>query len=267
MPLYTHALDAADVGAGTSVLDLGCGTGEFAGLAAARGARVVGVDADPAAVAYATEAVPKGRFRVGEVHDLGPVDALGGPFAVVAAMQLLTHVANPLKVLREARRVAVPGGTLVASVWGREKESDVRVFAEALAPWLPPRRAVPGPPTLTDPDHLRKVAWLAGLAVVGVDEVMCPFDYPDEAALVEPVLASGIGRAAVARGGARRARAAGGAGSGWTRTGWRGGGYRLTNLFRVLVARCPDEAAARCGDRLRSSRWPAGGDSVGPCEW
>ena len=39
VPLYSHALDAADVGAGTSVLDLGCGTGEFASAAVARGAR------------------------------------------------------------------------------------------------------------------------------------------------------------------------------------------------------------------------------------
>ena len=38
-PLYAHALDAADVGPGTSVLDLGCGTGEFAAAAVARGAR------------------------------------------------------------------------------------------------------------------------------------------------------------------------------------------------------------------------------------
>ena len=235
-PLYAHALDAADVGPGTSVLDLGCGTGELAAAAVARGARVTGVDADPAAVDRAAAAVPDARFAVGDAHDLGPVDALGGPFAVVAAMQLLTHVANPLRVLREASRVAIPGGTLVASVWGREEECDVRAFGEALAPWLPARRSS-GPPSLADPDHLRKVAWLAGLAVTGIDEVTCAFDYPDDDALLGPLLVSGIGRAAVARAGRRavvravRDRLAG------HRT--PGGGYRLTNLFRVLVAQTP----------------------------
>jgi SAM-dependent methyltransferase len=240
-PLYARALDAADVGPGTSLLDLGCGTGGFAAAALGRGARVVGVDVSADAVRRAAGAVPGASFRVGDVHDLGPVDALGGPFAVVAAIQLLTHVANPLKVLREAARAAVPGGTLVASVWGREEESDVRAFGEALAPWVPAgggtgRRARSGPPTLTDPDHLRKVAWLAGLAVLGVDEVVCSFDHPDEAALVDPLLSSAIGRAAVARGGEAAVREAVLARMAEYRVG---DGYRLRNLFRVLVARCP----------------------------
>jgi SAM-dependent methyltransferase len=236
-PLYAHALDAADVGAATSVLDLGCGTGEFAAAAVARGARVVGLDADATAVKIANDAVPGASFRVVDVHDLGPVDALSGPFAVVAAMQLLTHVANPLRVLREASRAAVSGGTLVASVWGREEECDVRAFGEALARWVPPRRTSGGPPTLTDPDHLRKVVWLAGLAVVGVDEVECPFDYPDLDAVLGPLLLSGIGRAAVARGGEAAVREA----VTERLAGYRlaGGGYRLVNLFRVLVARTP----------------------------
>ena len=241
-PLHTHALDAADVGPGFSLLDLGCGTGELAAAALVRGARVVGVDASVEAVRIAAAAVPAASFRAGDVHDLGPVDALGGPFAVVTAMQLLTHVANPLKVLREAVRVAVPGGTVVVSVWGREDESDVRAFGEALARWVPGRggrghRPPPGPPTLTDPDHLRKVAGLAGLAVRGVDEVVCPFDYPDEAALLGPLLRSGIGRGAVARGGEAAVRRAVLARLAEYRVA--GGGYRLQNLFRVLVARCP----------------------------
>jgi SAM-dependent methyltransferase len=237
VPLYAHALDAADVGAGTSVLDLGCGTGEFAFAAVARGARVVGVDADADAVKLATDAVPGASFRIADVHDLGPVDALSGPFAVVAAMQLLTHVANPLRVLREASRAAVSGGTLVASVWGHEEECDVRAFGEALVRWVPPRRTRSGPPSLTDPDHLRKVAWLAGLAVAGIDEVVCSFDYPDDDAVVEPLLASGPGRAAQARAGRDAVGRAVLARLAEYRVA--GGGYRLRNLFRVLVAHTP----------------------------
>jgi SAM-dependent methyltransferase len=236
-PLYAHALDSADVGPGTSLLDLGCGTGELAAAAVARGARVVGVDVDPDAVKIARAAVGSARFEVGDAHDLGPVDALGGPFAVVAAMQLLTHVANPLRVLREASRVAAPGGTVVASVWGREEECDVGLLGQALNPWLPSRRYSSGPPTLADPDRFRKLGWLAGLAVVGVDEVVCPFDYPEESALVDPLLASMIGRTAVVRAGEDAVRAAVRERLAGHRVA--GGGYRLWNRFRVLVARAP----------------------------
>lgn len=236
-PLHAAVLDAVDVTDGTALLDLGCGTGELARAAADRGARVTGVDLDPEALALASAAVPKGRFVAGDAHDLGPAAALGGPFAVVSAVQLLAHVTNPLKVLREARRVAVPGGTVVATVWGREEECDVRVFGEALAPWLPPRRPPSGPPPLTHPDRLRRVALLAGLAVAGIDEVRCPFDYPDDDAVLGPLLASGIGRAAVARAGPAAVQRA-------VRDGLRpyrtaDGGYRLDNLFRVLVAHAP----------------------------
>jgi SAM-dependent methyltransferase len=241
-PLYAHALDAADVGAATSVLDLGCGTGEFAAAAVARGARVVGVDLDADAVKIAGASVPSARFEVGDAHDLGRADALGGPFAVVAAMQLLTHVANPLRVLREASRVAATGGTVVASVWGREEECDIGLLGQALARWVPQRRSPSGrspsgPPTLADPDRFRKLAWLAGLAVVGVDEVVCPFDYPDEHVLLDPLLASMVGRTAVVRAGADAVRAEVRERLAPHRVS--GGGYRLQNLFRVLVARCP----------------------------
>ena len=52
---------------------------------------MTGRDVDPAAVALAAAAVPEGRFATGDAQDLGPVDALGGPFAVVTAVQLLAR--------------------------------------------------------------------------------------------------------------------------------------------------------------------------------
>jgi len=220
-------LDLAGVGAGTTVLDLGCGPGTFAAAAVARGARVVGVDADRSAVVAASAAVPGAEFTVGDAHDPPP-----GPFDVVAAVQLLQHVANPLAVLRAAARV---GDAVAVTTWGPEEECDVSAFGEALARWLPPRRPPSGPPPLTDPARLRKVVGLAGLAVVAEDEVECPFTYPDADALVGPLLASGIGRAAAARAGAAAVREAvlGRLDVNRTRTG----GYVLRNRFRVLVAR------------------------------
>ena len=92
--------------------------------------------------------------------------------------------------------------------------------------------------TADRPGRLRKVVGLAGLAVAGIDEVQCPFTYPDDRAVLGPLLASGIGRAAVARAGPAAVRRAVRDRLAPYRT--TEGGYRLDNVFRLLVARCPD---------------------------
>jgi SAM-dependent methyltransferase len=58
------------------LLDAGCGTGEHALLAATRGARALGVDISPRAIAKARDkaaerGLPTARFEVGDVLNLG----------------------------------------------------------------------------------------------------------------------------------------------------------------------------------------------------
>lgn len=226
-PLYERVL--AGLPRGSAVLDVGCGPGVFAEFAAARGMRVTGVDADRSAVAAASKAVPEALFLPGDAHDLA--HAVGvARFDLVALVQVLAHVTNPVKVLGEAART---GGRVRASVWGHEAECDVRVFGEALAGFLPPRRERGGPPPLTEPGRLRRIAGLAGLEIVAVDEVVCVFDYPDADALTGPVLDSALGRHASAKAGAVAVRDAVLAACAPFR---EGRGYRLHNLFRVLDA-------------------------------
>jgi SAM-dependent methyltransferase len=219
-------LDATAVGAGTSLLDLGCGSGLFARAAADRGARVTGIDTDPAGVARAAVEVPEGVFTVRDATDPPP-----GPFDVVAAVQLLMHVADPVAVLAAAGR---SGALVAATVWGRERECDVRAFGEALRPWLGPRPLPSGPPPVTEPGRLRAIARRAGLRVERVDDVVCPFEYADDDELLEPLFASALGRAVARRASPRDVRAAVLERMAPFRT--VGGGYRLSNLFRVLVA-------------------------------
>jgi SAM-dependent methyltransferase len=221
-PLHAAVLERAGAGA---LLDLGCGAGEFARYATDRGATVTGVDVDPAAVAEATARVPEATFVVGDAADPPP-----GSFAAAVAVQLLQHVANPVAVLR-----AAPAPVVVATVWGRESECDGRLFAEALAPWLPPRPPRPGPPPLTEPDRLRKIVGLAGLEVVALDEVVCPIDHEDADALVGELLTSGIGLHAARRAGPAAVRAAVLERAADLRT--PEGGYRLRNVIRIVVAR------------------------------
>ena len=53
---------------GTSVLDLGCGSGEFLALAAGRGADVAGIDDAEAMIAAARRRVPDADLRVGSIE-------------------------------------------------------------------------------------------------------------------------------------------------------------------------------------------------------
>ncbi len=224
-PLYAAVLDETGVGPESTVLDLGCGTGGLARAAADRGARVTGIDTDPAAVVLAAADVPEGTFAVADA-----LDPPSGPFDVVAAVQLLVHVPDPVAVLASAGRV---GAVVAATVWGRADDCDVRLFGEALAPLL--GGAVPEPPPLGQPGQLRACAERAGLRVERLRDVVCPFDYADEDDLLEPLLASGLGRAAARRAGPAAVRTAVLDRLAPYRTVT--GGYRLRNTFRLLVAR------------------------------
>lgn len=219
--LYAAVLERAGAGA---LLDLGCGGGEFARLATDRGARVTGIDIDPAAVAAAAALVPEGTFAVGDAHD-----PPAGPFDAAVAVQVLEHVANPVAVLR-----AAPAPLVVATVWGRPEECDARIFQEALARWLPPRPQAGGPPPLSEPARLRKLVGLAGLDVVALDEVSVPVEHADEDDLTAELLASGIGRHAANRAGPAAVRSAVLERARPLRT--PSGGYVLHNLVRVVVA-------------------------------
>ena len=223
-PLHAAVLDLTGVRPGTTVLDLGCGAGLFARAAADRGARVTGIDVDPRAVRLAAAEVPEGSFAVGTAERPPP-----GRFDVVAAVQLLMHVPDPVAVLAAAGRA---GAVVAATVWGREDECDVRLFGEALAPWLGPGPAS-GPP-MTEPARLRAAARRAGLVIERLDEAVCAFDYADDDELLGPLLHSAVGRAAAGRAGPTAVRDAVLERATPHRTA--GGGYRLENLFRVLVA-------------------------------
>jgi SAM-dependent methyltransferase len=224
-PLYEVVLRG--VPEGSSVLDVGCGPGVFAAFALSCGMRVHGIDSSRAALAQAEKTAPGATFAVGDAHQLS------GSYDVVALVQVLAHVTNPVKVLQEAARV---GARVRATVWGGEEESDMRLFGEALEPFLPPRaqrRTPAGPPPLTDPERFRKIAGLAGLTVESLDEVRSPFGYPDEDSLVGPLLQSDLGRYAANRAGPAAVREAVMAAFAPRRVG---AGYELENLFRVMSA-------------------------------
>ncbi len=105
---------------GCRILDAGCGDGTFARTLARSGARVVGVDADPAMVEAACGAAADGgieaTFVEGELERLPFPDA---SFDVVIAVTVLCFVPEPASAIRELVRVLRPGGPLVLGELGR----------------------------------------------------------------------------------------------------------------------------------------------------
>ena len=125
--------------AGHSLLDVGCGPGtitvDLARLVTP--GRVTALEQTDAALELtraeaARQSIPSIDFAVGDVHDL-PFD--DDSFDVVHAHQVLQHVADPVRALREMRRVCKPGGIVAA------RDSDYAAFTwwpqiGALDEWL-----------------------------------------------------------------------------------------------------------------------------------
>lgn len=127
VPVYRHILERVVVHRDTSILDVGCGAGRFSRIAADRGASVAGVDATEAFVEIVCERVPDGDFRVGDMEDLPwPEDS----FDVVTGFNSFFIAADMVNALREAARVARPGGTVAMTVFGRpERCQSTGVFS------------------------------------------------------------------------------------------------------------------------------------------
>src|SRR6476659_6182092 len=109
--LTVHAvgalLEAAGVGTGTRVLDVGTGPGVVAGAAVARGARVTAVDAEPSMAEAAARNVPGLDVRLAVLPDL-PLPAAG--FDAVTGNFVIHATGDPAAVLAELRRVLRAGG-------------------------------------------------------------------------------------------------------------------------------------------------------------
>jgi SAM-dependent methyltransferase len=109
--------DAAGIGTGNRVLDVGCGTGVLAREALRRvgqAGQVVGLDLNEGMLAVAARAEPKIEWRRGDAAALPFKDA---SFDVVVSQFALMYFPDRVASLREMWRTLAPGGRLAVAAW------------------------------------------------------------------------------------------------------------------------------------------------------
>jgi SAM-dependent methyltransferase len=198
-PLFEAVLGAARVGRGTAVLDVGCGSGLTLALAARRGARPAGLDISTGLLGIARERLPGADLREGDMESLPFGDA---SFDAVTGVNAFQFAGDPRRALREAARVARPGGRVVASLFAAPERSQGTVVHEAMSALIPPEQAGDHAPyALSAPGNLEDAMAGAGLRLVDSAEVMCQWRYASMDDAVRGLLCSA--------GGARASEAAG----------------------------------------------------------
>jgi SAM-dependent methyltransferase len=113
-------LDAVNLRQGVRLLDIATGPGYVATAAAARGARVVGIDFSGPMVARARELNPAIEFQEGDAEDLSFSDA---SFDAVVMNFGILHLARPERAMKQAARVLKPGGRFAFTAWAKPEEA------------------------------------------------------------------------------------------------------------------------------------------------
>jgi SAM-dependent methyltransferase len=117
-PAARAVVDRAALRPGEQVIDLACGTGNAALIAAARGARVVGVDAAPRLLAVARERARANGIEIDFRHgDLLGLPVADGAAEVVISVFGVIFAVDPAQALAEVRRIVTPRGRVLLSAW------------------------------------------------------------------------------------------------------------------------------------------------------
>jgi SAM-dependent methyltransferase len=226
-PVYEAALLYTGLMPGDRVLDVGCATGVFLRMCADRGAAVTGLDAAEGLLAIARSRVPEADLSLGDLQTLPYPD---DSFDLVTGFTSFFFAQDMVAALREAGRVARPGAPVVIQVFGPPERCDLEQLKAAVKAFRPEETE-----TYWRPGIAEEIAAHAGLSVEQTLFSTWAYEYADDAALAESMLAAG-GAAAVAgpeREGELRAAIL----RALAHCRRPDGGYRVSNEWHVVIAR------------------------------
>ncbi|MEW1829492.1 SAM-dependent methyltransferase [Streptomyces sp. NPDC088196] len=209
VPLYEAVYERLEVGSGTRLLGLGCGSGLALLMAASRGATVTGVERfSPERLALARERLlptawtPRARAHTRLVYG-SPRDAADAEtpaYTLVTAFEPIGCLAGDSEGLGDALAAATPlaarGTPVVLVGWGPPERCATSSVLRVATRLADPLRGTGSPrPVLRD--DLEVVAHRAGLRPDGSGRVACPFGYADVESAVRGLLSTGLFDAAI----------------------------------------------------------------------
>ena len=156
VPMSERLADAADLRAGSTVLDVASGSGNMAIAAARLGCEVTGVDYVASLLDRGIERAAAERldiaFQLGDAEELPfPDDSFDATVSVVGAMFAPDHE----RAAAELVRVTRPGGTIALASW--TPDSFVAAMFRTVAAHVPPPRGVASPLLWGDESYLNSL--------------------------------------------------------------------------------------------------------------
>ncbi|MGN6870317.1 MAG: class I SAM-dependent methyltransferase [Solirubrobacteraceae bacterium] len=236
-PLFAKVLDRLGVDANTRLLDIGCGSGYAAAMAAALGATVTGIDITPGLIEIARERVPEAEFVTGGMDEL---PFASESFDAAVGFNAFQFAHDPACAVREAARAVKPGGLVAATTFAEPERNESTALHLALEPLRATASAAPAhlPYGLSNPGGLERLLAAASLETIESGEVPLNWAHPSVEYAVRAVLASGGGAMAVEAAGEEAARTA--LTEAAARFASPDGSVSMRNVFRYAIARRAD---------------------------
>lgn len=110
-----QTIKSLELGVGESILDIGCGVGQFTHIFLRGFKTVVGLDPNPKYIKVAIKNNPKIVF----IQDYGETFKSEMRFDTINMTNLLEHVDDPVKLLKNCKKHLTSGGRIIAHVPNR----------------------------------------------------------------------------------------------------------------------------------------------------